>query len=786
MRYRQLGLHIDDAEHQIRFHDRLTVVAGVNELDRQELVEVLLGTLAGEPTRPGHLVWSDATGSVVVTTQDSSGVMSSQTEGGGDAMSPAELLQATVRELFDISYVSRHHLGFNRDRMGEPEELAEARAALAALTDELETATVARDAVRALQVELSEIQSRLRDVDTGRARRRYARIVLQLRQAKLERDAVTATAQQVDADKRWAALARDVRPLVDRWRALKCKADSARLRFGDRPRLDQHTLAGALAVPDRVPPRLDALAAELRKAESLHLELSAQLASLVAEHIDRPSHPDVARLARVDQNVVWPAARQALETGLVLERESLRVGGVLPDGSRAPIAAELDDAHTAVEAAQDAIDKRRFGAIAAVGSAAVGALAVPLAPVIAPLALAGAASAAYWAVLSPRQQLVQAQLWEEDTLSRIGVPSYLAFHLRRIDATQDPELQAPLEQAATAYREAMIQWRRLAGDLPAASALALEPEVRAYAAKLASVDDLGSEAEAIRRRLVQKVEPALNRAREKFIDAVRPFGIENPVLATDLVRQIVEVAKVARRQLELEAIEAELSDAEAVLDERFTAVGMRGDVEDRIASFEATAMDAEQRIRARTVRRPLKDIDAEIHRLDDMAHAEYRPEYGLVTAEDAIEPDPEELKRRRGLTATALTTASRLIPDINRIADRKQALERRVEVLEQSHSDLVGSLTRASEVEPFLADKVAEAAAVGAAEERLPLLLDDIFSDVRADQKWALLDILDRLAADHQLVYMTDDVDTLRWARRRAKGGAIAVAEAGATRPLVS
>jgi uncharacterized protein YhaN len=168
-----------------------------------------------------------------------------------------------------------------------------------------------------------------------------------------------------------------------------------------------------------------------------------------------------------------------------------------------------------------------------------------------------------------------------------------------------------------------------------------------------------------------------------------------------------------------------------------------------------------------------------------MVRAEYRPEFGAVTADDAIEPDPEELKRRRGLLATAVTTASRLIPDIDLIADRKQALERRVEVLEQCHSELVGSLTRASEVEPYLADRLAEAAAVGPHGERLPILLDDVFADMRSDQKWPLLDILDRLAADAQLVYLTDDADALRWARRRAKGGAVAVAES-ASRPLVS
>jgi hypothetical protein len=65
------------------------------------------------------------------------------------------------------------------------------------------------------------------------------------------------------------------------------------------------------------------------------------------------------------------------------------------------------------------------------------------------------------------------------------------------------------------------------------------------------------------------------------------------------------------------------------------------------------------------------------------------------------------------------------------------------------------------------------------------MLLDDVFANVRADQKWALLDALDHLAADAQLVYLTDDPDVLRWARRRAQTGSIGLADVPA-RPLVS
>src|SRR5439155_278603 len=103
-------------------------------------------------------------------------------------------------------------------------------------------------------------------------------------------------------------------------------------------------------------------------------------------------------------------------------------------------------------------------------------------PLLAPVALMGAAGVALWSFVGPRKQLGEAEAEEQVVLTRAGVPTYLSFHMRRIDATIDPNARERLHLAALEHRVALSHWQELAGDLGAADALALEKEVRRYVA----------------------------------------------------------------------------------------------------------------------------------------------------------------------------------------------------------------------------------------------------------------------------------------------------------------
>jgi hypothetical protein len=64
-----------------------------------------------------------------------------------------------------------------------------------------------------------------------------------------------------------------------------------------------------------------------------------------------------------------------------------------------------------------------------------------------------------------------------------------------------------------------------------------------------------------------------------------------------------------------------------------------------------------------------------------------------------------------------------------------------------------------------------------AGDESLPVLLDDPLLRIRGEQKWDLLDLVERVADKTQIVYLTDDHDVVQWARRRAGGSTLALLE---------
>ena len=777
MRLQQLALRVDDEPTRLRFHERLTVITGINASDRQGLVEVILGTLAGEATLSSELAYVEHTGQRVTVDQTSEGTFHVFHDDGTPTIPPDVLLGLSVRELFDVMYVDARQLGILQQGPAEPRELTDARTALAALNDQLDAARVARDAADALRLELVSIDEEIRAIETGRHKRRYARLVMELEGLKAEREAITATGQQAEADRVTAAHLALLRPVAARWRATKRVLSDAERAFGDRVRLDAHTLAGAVTVPDRVPSNLDSLVEELTAAEAIRAAVSSKLAGMMAAHVQTPSHPDVARLARADQDRLWYVAERAIETAQRLEEESLRLGGLHPDGETVPLAQEIESAHEAVGVAQEVVEKRKgVGVVAAGGAAALGAVAIPFAPLVAPIALAGSAAAAYWAVLAPRQQLAEAQDWETDALIRAGVPTYLTFHLRRMEAMQDPSLRAPLERAGREHRTVMHAWRSLAGDIAPAEALKLEHEVRLYAASVSGLRDLGDEVTDTRKRLVEEIEPAVEQARERLLEACRPFGIEHTTLAADLVRQLAEVARVARLQQALQEAEDAEREARMQVEEPLTQLGFtEGDLASRLVVFEARAAEADQRVRYRVANRALREIDKEIERHDALVKSQWKPEYGThIDPNDAREPDPDMLQTRRDMTAVAYHTATRLVPDIERIADRRAALERRVAALEAEFGEAATpSKAKMAEIERELQHRLAKLRHCGRSGETLPLLMDECFVHLRPDVKWSMLDLVDRLSGHAQVIYMTDDADVAVWARRRANAGTV-------------
>ncbi|MBV8986745.1 MAG: hypothetical protein JO248_20115, partial [Acidimicrobiia bacterium] len=425
----------------MRFHKRITVVSGLEAPERRGLVDSLLGTVADGPNGQTVLTYVDAQGRRVTVSRTNDGAVLHTYDDGSLAPDFAGMLGLDGRRLRELSHIDETGVGLFAADLGTPEspELAEARAALAAISHELDAAMAARQAVEALREEMAGIDERVREAEEGGAKRRYARLLAQLERVRAEAAAARTGDVGAASDKRFMQHGREASRLIKQWMQASKKLEEAQRRFGSRERLDEATLAQAEATPARVPAKLDALMRAYTDAEARRQELADHLASLATSRLPEPSHAAVVRLASADQDAVWDKARHVLETAARLDEESLALGGLDAVGVNLDVATEIEMAHAAVEEAERHLAARRKqGLLATGGAGLVGVATLPIVPLVAPIALIGAAGAALWSFVGPRKQVEEAEADEQAVLQKAGVPTYLSFHMRRIDATIDP------------------------------------------------------------------------------------------------------------------------------------------------------------------------------------------------------------------------------------------------------------------------------------------------------------------------------------------------------------
>lgn len=790
MRFDELSLRIPGDELRMRFHDRLTVLTGIGALERQALIEGLLGTLTGTARQSTVLTYVDDGGRRVrVTRDDATGVVTSTyVDDGSPAPDLMGVLKLDYPALSQLCTISGSEIGLLAPAAVENEtpELAEARATLRAQTTELESAIAARDAVESMRQELATLDEQIRDYDDHRARRGYARLLAELERARAEMAAIRGGEAQADADRRFLARATDAHRLADAWRTAAADLQRAQASWGELDRLDPRTLAEAEEVPESVPDELDTLVTALEAAESRRDQLNARLQDLAAKELPEPSSPDVIRLAHVDQESVWDAARAVLETEHALERASLDLGGLPAEGTVSALAEQLEEVHQGVDQAERTLEeRRRKGVIGAclAGIASAGGMFVFLPLTV--LFLLLAVGVGVWGSVLPRRQLRTARRVEEAVLAKAGIGTYLGFHIRRIDATIDPAARERLNVTALEHRVAQSHWHEIGGGLDPNLALRLEDEVRSYTAALATLDGRADEIESVRRQLVNEAEPAVAWAHAQLMEACAPYGVDDPKIAAGMVRHQVQIGRTARLQRELEAAEAAASAADTAVDALLTDLGFvdGGDVDARVGALDVALAAAQERSSARTAARPRDVVESELADLEARARREHRPEWGAsVEAADAEDLDIDELRARRDATASAYDTASRLVPDIDRLADRRSAVERRVNVLEtQSRIDafIDDDSSTVPDVEKYLLARISSVRSVrgGSGAGSLPLILDEPFVNIRGERKWELLELIERVSKSAQLVYFSNDPDVQLWARRRAASQSLLLLE---------
>lgn len=185
----------------------------------------------------------------------------------------------------------------------------------------------------------------------------------------------------------------------------------------------------------------------------------------------------VAHLAGRPQQRLWRAATNLRDAEAWVAAEAERAGAAPEDAGPA---AEIEQRHRELEAAQAGHERFRHLEIFAGGASALAA--VPAALLVRWTAAAFVLVTMVTTTLSilRRRQMARAERAEREALERVGASSYRGFHLQRVNVVLRCSAAGHrLTEAADAHRAALLEWRQVAGDVDPDTALRLKVKVSA-------------------------------------------------------------------------------------------------------------------------------------------------------------------------------------------------------------------------------------------------------------------------------------------------------------------
>ena len=749
MRFEEFTYEVDGRQVNVSLHAKLTVVAGLRRRARLDWSERALGVLLG--TRPGDgvtVAFVDGSGSRIRLQRDGQGAATVTDVATGTELSYAaahlpldgrfdwfasiglDTDSARALAVLDAS-------GFRGDDHYDPHEtdteLSEARDILTLVETEYEATLSRREHARDLRRGVDILDEEILELEEERARRRHGEATETVRRLEAELAVLNgAVPPERAAAQATLAAARG----ADQWHRAATVLEDARRDFADRPLLDPETLRLALTLPAEALPGLDGLHDEYLAVAKRRSELVARLDEGAASELPAPSAPWVIVFARHRHPELWDRAERVRSTRARADDLAVGLGGT---GRRRDLIRELEAAHAAVEQAERQLEAAKVPALA----------------------------------MASRRRLAKALEREETVLAKAGFASWLAYQMLRIDVLLEPDALEALQAAERDAGLALDAWCEIAGDVDPEAALAVQTEIERYAVEMAAAERTVNDAEALRRELNEKVEPAYRDARAALLEACGPFDVE-PEHATAQVAALVSQARHARLQQALDDADSSYRAAEARLPSLLADAGLPAsspaDLDAGVAIVTARASEAAAALEAPVRTRARQDVQAELFSAR-FALAQSRPD--PVTSPDITDtpvPETDALVEERCRLLEEAARTERGLPDIDRLADRREALLRRVAVLEAS--SLAGHhFPTLEEAEMVLLGRIAQARRLGPNAESVPLLADDPLACFPRHDKRSLLDLIARLSEATQVVYFTDDKETVEWASTRAQDG---------------
>jgi hypothetical protein len=776
MRFEEMVLAEAGDEAKLRFHPFLTVLAGLGADDRAEVSSYLLSALTGEGDG-GAVTAIDDTGRRVELRASRGAVSSRFLDDGTAAPRPVGWLAPDVETLRSILLPGARELdggtSSHQARADDPPELTEARLALRTIEDQRRRALASREQAEASAHRLREIDVLLREAAATADRRAYLAAVAELRQVQAEADAVNDGIDSERVDEHLLDQAGNLDRLSREWREAHNAASMHRRRAGD-DRFDDVTAHRLSTIPPEAPADLGRMLQESTMARARLTALEDRLHTLVTGQLAEPADPRVLTLATADQAELWGALARLEAARRSDDDEHIRIGGLGSERS-SPVVDALEEAHARWEAADQLLAERRViviagGAFLSVVSVLMAASSVP----IALLALAGIVGGVTALFARPWKDRAEAARDEAAALEPLGAATYLAYHLRRVNATFDPSGRDRAELAAAAVVLAERDWQAVAGDVDADDAAAMRSEVQAFAAALRLSRDSVHEVAEIRHRLVSEAVPARDAARQQLIDVLAPYrvepaeidGVDSEVVAATVAARIDMGARARQQEAVHDAQSAEREAAEA-LDELLSGLGqLEGQLAARVEAAHWAIEQAAARHAVRTGARSREQIAADIERIDAEVKRLHRPEFTIGSGSAPPVIDVDALSAERAKLQISLADVERAAEALDDLEAQRNAARARLTALTEELGADDGAI---DDLREALLAHLGRAARGGPGGEAVPVVLNDPVCQAPAERRWELMDMLRRLGEKTQVIYLTGDAFIGAWAHRRAE-----------------
>jgi hypothetical protein len=142
--------------------------------------------------------------------------------------------------------------------------------------------------------------------------------------------------------------------------------------------------------------------------------------------------------------------------------------------------------------------------------------------------------------------------------------------------------------------------------------------------------------------------------------------------------------------------------------------------------------------------------------------------------------DIEELQRELRKAEQASAKAQRAVPDMAEFQAKRDATAQLVSTLE-SRLPVVAGPADPQEIGNRILARAAAARqpseSAAKTDEPMPLILDNPFIETHGEDKWNLLDLIERVSEEVQIILLSDDPEVVVWGRRRAAAGAATLLE---------